>query len=247
MPRMDAVDVSQFNVGVNYQKLRDHGVKYAWVRVWSGYDFDPSRHDHRVGLQKAGIKCFGYWVAAPDQNPNAQGGLARQHLNSDAWDTVNGQHQWALDWELPGLSQSWLDRFGVPPVLYRSLSTANVSPGSRQWIADWGVLHPPAVRNLVAWQWAGGDHLSIRGFSSGGLDASETYFHVKPVFALSGHVAALSGLGDGTQPVPPESDEEPSADVTDVSSGQPAAPAAGATDAGVGSDSPTPASTPGKK
>ena len=176
MPQLEAVDLSQFNTAVEYKKLHDAGVRHAWIRVWSGDAFDTMKDQHREACQHVGIKCFGYWVANPMLNPNSQGGVCRQHLNSDVWDKVAGEHMWALDWEMAGLDLSWAQRFGQPPVLYRSLSTQNVFPDARQWVADWNVPHAPVVHNLIAWQYT--NHLE--GYAGGPLDASETYFEKLP-------------------------------------------------------------------
>ena len=169
--RTDMVDLSEFNTAVEYHHLAADGVKYAFIRVWSGNDFDAARETHRNGCKAAGIKAFPYWVANPMLDPVAQGGVARQHCESDVWDRVNGRPFWAVDWELAGLTVAWAEKFGQPPVLYRSLSRENVWPDALQWIADWGVPTPPIVDHLIAWQWT--DHLT--GYAAGPLDASEAF------------------------------------------------------------------------
>lgn len=175
MPRLDAVDLSEFNPGVEYEKLHADGVRFAWIRVWSGSAFDPMRETHRNGCKAAGILAFPYWVADPMQDANSQGGLARQHCESDVWDTWNGHPLWALDWEMAGLNLAWAQRFGQPPVLYRSYAHENVYPDAHQWIADWGLDTPPMVKNMIAWQWT--DKLEGYRKDGGPLDGSECFLH----------------------------------------------------------------------
>ena len=175
MPRLDAVDLSEFNPTVEYEKLHRDGCRYAWIRVFSGVDFDPMRSVHREACQKVGILAFPYWVANPMRDANSEGGLARQHCESAVWDTVDGASYWALDWEEAGLNLAWAQRFGQPPVLYRSFAHENVYPDAKQWIADWGLQDPPMVKNLVAWQYT--DALTGYRSDGGKLDASEAFIH----------------------------------------------------------------------
>lgn len=183
MPKLEAVDLSSNNRGVEYAKLHADGCRYAWIRVNdldTADHMDTAHHAHRQGCQAAGIKAFPYWVAHPSLNPNTEGGLARQHCLSDVWDTHPVSHAplWALDWEEAGLTLAWAQSFGQPPVLYRSASHENVFPDARQWIADWGLATRPIVKHLIAWQWTD----ALHGYRSDGgpLDASEVYI-VDPV------------------------------------------------------------------
>lgn len=189
------VDVSQYNQGVDWARLRrELNVRAAFVRVFSGAAVDKTAPEHRRAARAHGLQVYAYYVASPTQDPKAGRALAHELCAGPAWDRLDPLHAfWALDWEVAGLSERWAEGFGQPPVLYRSEAEHNYFPAADQWVAAWRSAPIPQVAGLVAWQYTS----SLTGYSSGRLDLSLA------TGRLAHHLASADHPPPPPDPTPP--------------------------------------------
>lgn len=72
------IDVSDYQVGVDYAKVKKAGISGVWIKATEGLTWNAKLYDeHRANALKAGLRVGAYHFARPDLHPYDAEGEAR--------------------------------------------------------------------------------------------------------------------------------------------------------------------------
>jgi len=171
-PTLPGIDVSHWQGEIDWARVADRGVRFAFLKATDGHDFvDPTFVANRAGARSNGLAVGAYHFARPDPSKGDAVEEARWFVSHA--DPGPGTLLPVLDLETSqGLDQrgvtQWARRWvaevrrltGVMPLVYTSPygwmsrtgdSRALAREGSPLWIAHWGVQSP----SLPAGEWDG--------------------------------------------------------------------------------------------
>ena len=180
------VDISVYQSGISWRRLRDAGVTAAFLKATEGVGFeDAAFRDHRAAAADVGLPTGAYHFARPDTITSRHDAVAEAEWFLHVAVPQAGDLLPALDLETAGLppaqlvawALAWLQRVGSAigerPLLYtypsffedRLARSARLAERSLLWLADWGpndgLPHPP--RRLGAWRGAAVHQYTSRG------------------------------------------------------------------------------------
>ncbi|MBI2759598.1 MAG: LysM peptidoglycan-binding domain-containing protein [Chloroflexi bacterium] len=176
MPTVPGIDVSYWNSGIDWPKVRATGQRFVMIKATEGETYtDPTFNDHWIGAKPAGLLRGAYCFFHPNMDPKKQ---AARFISVVKAVNDNGELPHALDLEVPeGASKDkiianakiWLDQveqaFGRKPFIYSSVSflEANFSElggGPPAWAKDyplWLAWYPnqytPGMNPLLPRGW----------------------------------------------------------------------------------------------
>jgi lysozyme len=154
---MKIIDVSDFQVGVDYRAVKKSGVKVVWIKATEGLTWNAKLYlEHRANALKAGLRVGAYHFARPDLHPWDPEGEARHFfavtgvpgpkdlkpiLDFETWSpdlTVDQEVAWAR-----AFNREYQKRARIFPAFYTYLSMAQslkaASPiGNGLWLAAYG-------------------------------------------------------------------------------------------------------------
>lgn len=179
------IDVSHYQGSINWKKVRDAGIQFAWIKSTEGTSYtDPKFAANYTGAYKAKVIRGAYHFARPGNSSGAS--QARYFVkHGGAWSADNRTLPGALDLEAGchGLSKKkmrgWISDFhrtykektGRHVVIYTTASwwsscTGNwtgLSKKSPMWVAHWGASSPSVPHGWAtwtAWQYTSGGSVS---------------------------------------------------------------------------------------
>ena len=211
-PTVKGIDVSYYQPNIDWTKVRNDGVRYAFIRVSDGLGtIDTKFEQHWAGSRAAGILHGAYQYFRPSQDPIAQADLLLSKIGTPAPDDLPP----VIDVETTsGLSASavatrvkqWIDHveaaIGVRPIIYTGFYFWRDQVGAPSFAAPYPRWHaqytsaacpniPSPWTSWAFWQYT--DSGTVAGIS-GGVDVNR----------FNGTMAELLALtaGGGTPPEP---------------------------------------------
>lgn len=174
MDYVPGIDVSYWEGGIDWKKVRGDGFRYMFTKATEGEGYeDPTLDDNWLGAKSVGILRGAYHFFHPNMNPVKQADhfiQAVKKLNDngelppvlDLEVTDNQVNQTVID-----RAKTWLDRvqqgLGKRPIIYSSpgfLKYNFVVPGGGPplwtkdyvlWIANYGVSQPLLPKGWLSW------------------------------------------------------------------------------------------------
>jgi lysozyme len=210
---IEGLDVSHYSGAVDWQRVRDAGVEFAYVKATEGVDSpDPAFADHWRRLGELGIARGAYHFYVTEDDPEAQ---ARFFLATVAHRP--GDLPPAVDIELighgtePGLAgrlRTFLEivgrEIGVRPLVYTSPKFWNAHLTAAfgdhlLWIAEYGVAEPQIPEGWERWTlWQWQDSGSVPGVEK---DADRSRLH--PELTLDDLRVPVRSPPSPSTPLPP--------------------------------------------
>ena len=174
MTYVPGIDVSYWEGGIDWKKVRGDGIRYMFTKATEGEGYeDPTLDDNWVGAKSVGILRGAYHFFHPNMNPVKQ---ADHFVNAVKKLNDNGELPPVLDLEVTDnqanqtiieRAKTWLDRvqqgLGKRPIIYSSpgfLKYNFVVPGGGPplwtkdyvlWIANYGVDQPYLPKGWLKW------------------------------------------------------------------------------------------------
>ena len=138
MPTVPGIDVSYWDAGIDWPKVRATGQRFVMIKGTEGETYtDPTFNDHWSGAKPAGLLRGAYCFFHPAMDPKKQ---AARFINTVKAANDNGELPHALDLEVAeGVSNDkiianakiWLDQveqaFGRKPIIYSGVSFLQTS------------------------------------------------------------------------------------------------------------------------
>jgi lysozyme len=169
---VEGIDVSHYSGAIDWQKVRDAGYEFAYVKATEGIDApDPSFAGHWQELARVGLSRGAYHFYVTEDDPEAQARffLSVVDLGPDDLPPVVDIEELGHETP-PGLAdrlRTFLEiverETGVKPIIYTEPNfwNANLGAGFADyplWLAEYGVSDPHAPHDWEAWtmwQWEG--------------------------------------------------------------------------------------------
>jgi lysozyme len=169
---VEGIDVSHYSGTIDWQKVRDAGYDFAYVKATEGIDApDPSFAGHWQELLRVGLSRGAYHFYVTEDDPEAQARffLSVVDLGPDDLPPVVDIEELGHETP-PGLAdrlRTFLEiverETGVKPIIYTEPNfwNANLGAGFADyplWLAEYGVSDPHAPHDWEAWtmwQWEG--------------------------------------------------------------------------------------------
>jgi GH25 family lysozyme M1 (1,4-beta-N-acetylmuramidase) len=174
MNYVPGIDVSYWEGGIDWKKVRGDGIRYMFTKATEGEGYeDPTLDENWVGAKSVGILRGAYHFFHPEMNPVKQ---ADHFVQAVKKLKDNGELPPVLDMEVTDKQASkiiidraktWLDRvqqgLGKRPIIYSSpgfLKYNFVVPGGGPplwtkdyvlWIANYGVNQPFLPKGWLKW------------------------------------------------------------------------------------------------
>jgi len=191
MAFVPGIDVSYWEGGIDWKKVRGDGVRYMFTKATEGEGYaDPTLGDNWVGAKSVGILRGAYHFFHPNMNPVKQ---ADHFINAVKKLNDNGELPPVLDLEVTDniasnaiidRAKSWLDRVEQQlkkrPIIYSSpgfLKYNFVVAGGGPplwtkdyvlWIANYGVQQPFLPKGWLKWIfWQYSESGKVNGINSG--------------------------------------------------------------------------------
>jgi GH25 family lysozyme M1 (1,4-beta-N-acetylmuramidase) len=174
MTYVPGIDVSYWEGGIDWKKVRGAGVRFMFTKATEGEGYtDPTLDDNWLGAKSVGILRGAYHFFHPNMNPTKQADHFIQEVKKlndngelppvlDLEVTDNQPNQTIID-----RAKTWLDRvqgaLGKRPIIYSSpgfLKYNFVVPGGGPplwtkdyvlWIANYGVSQPLLPKGWLKW------------------------------------------------------------------------------------------------
>lgn len=183
-PRLFGIDVSHHQQAIDWRRVANAGVKYAFLKATEASTFRDRRFIfNRANTAAMGIPSGGYHFFRPHSNVSAQirnfvGAIGKLNL---------GELPPVLDLEVPEswrnlsmnqrtrIVRQWLDgvesALGVKPIIYLSSSFAGDVLGSQKWLQDyilWLAHYTRAANPRVPEPWKSGPGWTFWQYSETG-------------------------------------------------------------------------------
>lgn len=184
------IDVSYWEAGIDWKKVRGEGIRFMFAKATEGEGYvDPTFDDNWRGAKTVGILRGAYHFFHPNMNPSKQADRFIQVVKA-----MNdlGELPPALDLEVSDnqpnpiiieRAKVWLDRvqqgLGKRPILYSSpgfLKSNFVVPGGGPplwateyalWIANYGVNQPYLPKGWMKWTfWQHSETGKVKGINA---------------------------------------------------------------------------------
>lgn len=127
-PTVKGIDVSYYQGTIDWTRVRDDGVRYAFIRVSDGLGtIDPKFEEYWAGSRAAGIHHGAYQYFRPTQDPIAQANLLLSKMGALQPDDLPPVIDVESDGGLPPAQvaakvKQWIDHvtaaIGRPPIIY---------------------------------------------------------------------------------------------------------------------------------
>ncbi len=195
MPTVPGIDVSYWDSGIDWPKVRATGQRYVIVKATEGETYsDPTFNDHWTGAKSAGLLRGAYCFFHPNMDPKKQAARFVSAVNAM---NDNGELPHALDLEVAdGVSKDkiianakiWLDQveqaFGRKPFIYSGVSFlqtnfSELGGGPPAWAKDYPLwlawypnqytpgMTPLMPRGWFNWTiWQYGDKGDVNGINA---------------------------------------------------------------------------------
>ena len=167
------IDVSHFQGDVNWVKIKEQNVAFAYAKATQGSSFvDPKFKENQKNTKKAGLKHGSYHFYLTNEDPVKQ---AEHYLNT-IQDLDEGQMLPMLDLEQGGIKGTvvkdkfqrdvllWLktveEKLGVRPIIYTNNPFSNEYLDHPEfsnyhlWLAEYGVKEPRIPKTWQKKGWA---------------------------------------------------------------------------------------------
>ncbi len=190
MAYVPGIDVSYWEAGIAWKKVRGHGIYFMFAKATEGEGYvDPTFDDNWVGAKSVGILRGAYHFFHPNMNPVKQ---ADKFIEIVKAMNDNGELPPVLDLEMTDnqpaqviieRAKTWLDRvqqrLGKRPIIYSSpgfLKSSFVVPGGGPplwaneyplWIAHYGVSQPSLPKGWLKWTfWQYSESGTVKGINA---------------------------------------------------------------------------------
>ena len=190
MTYVPGIDVSYWEGGIDWKKVRGAGVRFMFTKATEGEGYeDPTLDDNWVGAESVEILRGAYHFFHPNMNPTKQ---ADRFIQAIKKLNDNGELPPVLDLEVTDnqptqtiidKAKTWLDRvqgaLGKRPIIYSSpgfLKYNFVVPGGGPplwtkdyvlWIANYGVSQPLLPKGWLKWTfWQYSESGTVNGINA---------------------------------------------------------------------------------
>jgi len=182
---IDGIDVSYWQGSIDWDRVADDGVKFAFIRVSHGMEtYDTRYTENWQGARDAGITrgTYQYFMAGDSAVDQANLLLDEMGPLEDGdlppvLDVENGDNEGISVSTMKDAIQTWIDivepAIGRPPLIYTSISSWSSMTGDWEiggdiplWVANWGVSCPSVPDPWDDWVfWQHDNEGSISGIS----------------------------------------------------------------------------------
>ena len=165
-PTTPGIDISYYQEGIQWNRVRRAGVLFAFIRVSDGATFlDPRFAGNWAGASRVGIMRGAYQYFRPDENPIAQADILIAAVQRD-----RGELPPVIDVEAEGgkspaqiarAVKTWLDRvrskLDVEPIIYTGPEFWRIKVGGADlasqplWLAHYTTGCPTIPAPWTAW------------------------------------------------------------------------------------------------
>jgi lysozyme len=173
--RLPGIDVSHWQGLINWDAVRNAGIRFAFAKATEGTGFVDSRFSRNLSeMRRVGIVRGAYHFGHPNVSAAAQAQHFVNVVRNANGGTVRGVLQLCLDLEVtdgrtPAQVWAWTQNFiaevqrltGRPGIIYTSPSFWTTRVGNPTsnlncplWIAHWGVSSPTVPRAWSGVGWA---------------------------------------------------------------------------------------------